>query len=88
VRFPFVDRRCTGQDQVLDVRTQGISDRRLNGVNLGVQRGGFGDDVARVVHHVGVVAQPTSQGIGSDSTIQNVGSSIAVMMLLSALPVP
>ncbi len=65
---------ATGEGQILDVGCQGMADVALNQINAAIER--FNDAVARA-DDVGVVAQPTDQGVVSCSSIENVSCGIA-----------
>ena len=70
-----IDRRCPGQGQVLDVRTQGVGHRRLH--RIGAFIGILGDQIADVVHHIGVVTQAARQRVSASPTIEYVVAGIA-----------
>ncbi len=58
------------EDQVLQVITEGIGERRLNGINALVRI--FNDRIACIVYHVGVVAFAAIEGVIAVVTIEGV----------------
>ncbi|MNZ61808.1 hypothetical protein D3C78_799090 [compost metagenome] len=65
-----VDARSPGQGEILDRRSQGVGDARLDGVDALARV--LDHDVGQVVDHVGIVALPTYEQVGTAAAIQPV----------------
>ena len=78
-----VDGRCTGQGQIFKVGTQGPGDAGLHGVIALI--GQFGDDIAGVIDHIGVITGAADQCVGPQTTIQPVGSCVAGDAVVTAV---
>ena len=70
-----IDRRQTGESEILHVEGQRMGDRTQN--QIGALSGQFSNRVQGVVHHVDVVAQPTHQGVGTARAVKPVGGAVA-----------
>src|SRR4029077_4141511 len=65
-----------GKGQVLDVRAQRVACQcRLD--QVGARSSCFGDDVADIVDHIGVVAEAARYCVRTEPTVENVGSGVA-----------
>ena len=70
-----VDQRRAGEAQVFQVGAQRVAHRTLNQIGALAER--LGHHIARIVHHVGVVAQTADQGVRAARAIEHVGCSVA-----------
>ena len=70
-----VDVCRAGQGQVLDVGGERVGHTGLHEVGAGI--GAFGNDIACVVHPIGVVAGTADQGVGTGAAVQGVVAAIA-----------
>ena len=73
-----------GQGQVFGVCSQRVVDVRLDRVDAGIQ--GFGDDVAGVVDHVGIVAEPALHVVRAGAAIQRVIARIGNQRVVAVEP--
>ncbi|VVO19494.1 hypothetical protein PS718_04097 [Pseudomonas fluorescens] len=65
------------QGQVFDIGAQSVAHGRIDRVDLRSQGAGFDDHVTDVIHRVDVVAGSADQGIGADTTVQDVAVGVA-----------
>ena len=70
-----VDGGGAGQRDVLYVGTQGVVHAGLHQVSTSIQV--FGNYIAHVVHHIGVVAQATNHGVRTGAPVEHVVTRVA-----------
>ncbi|MNF58618.1 hypothetical protein D3C84_401830 [compost metagenome] len=70
-----VDGGGAGQGQVLQLGAEDVAEGRLHGIDAAARR--LDHDVGGVVHHVGVVAQPTHQAVDPGAAVEDVVRGVA-----------
>jgi hypothetical protein len=70
-----VDRRRSGEEQVLHIGAEAVGDAGVDGVEAAAGR--FGDGVAAVIDNIGVVAHPAGQDVGARAAVQPIISRAA-----------